>query len=270
MFGALGLPDIAGELSEMLLSLQDPPPGSDEIVALSKVADYLDKGVEVEGRVVKFDRVVLDTAPTGHTLRMLQLPEFLLKLIAKLRALRSKGGAAGGVMGMLNVSPTAPEESGAADLAQPVSPDKLTALEWRMRRLQQILHSPEECEFTIVTIPTELATAESVRLLDALQQENILVRRLIINQVIPTSLSAPSMNGGVNGESTAEGAAVSAAADRYLGNLRAGQARALQDLRGLSETKGVKLVEVPYYDTEVRTVYGLRLISDLLSSVMSE
>ena len=38
----------------------------------------------------------------------------------------------------------------------------------------------------MVTIPTEVAAAETRRLLAALEEENIAVRRVIINQIIPT------------------------------------------------------------------------------------
>lgn len=37
MLGALGLPDITTELKDMMASIVDPPPGTDEIVALTKV-----------------------------------------------------------------------------------------------------------------------------------------------------------------------------------------------------------------------------------------
>ena len=49
--------------------LSNPPPGLDELVALGNVMD-------VE-RVENYDVVIVDTAPTGHTLRLLALPQFL-------------------------------------------------------------------------------------------------------------------------------------------------------------------------------------------------
>ena len=63
-----------GELLESL------PPGVDEAVAISKVVqlarseEYMD-----------FTHVIFDTAPTGHTLRLLTLPEFLDATIGKLQ-----------------------------------------------------------------------------------------------------------------------------------------------------------------------------------------
>ena len=55
------------------------PPGVDEAVAISKVVQ-LARSPDYKG----FSRVIFDTAPTGHTLRLLTLPEFLDATIGKL------------------------------------------------------------------------------------------------------------------------------------------------------------------------------------------
>ena len=60
-------------LSELSGILNNPPPGLDELVALSNVFD-----------ATEYDVVVVDTAPTGHTLRLLALPQFLDGMLGKL------------------------------------------------------------------------------------------------------------------------------------------------------------------------------------------
>ncbi len=65
----------AGELLDTL------PPGVDELVAISKVVAFL-KAPEY----AKFSRIIFDTAPTGHTLRLLTLPDFIDATIGKARA----------------------------------------------------------------------------------------------------------------------------------------------------------------------------------------
>ena len=179
---------------------------------------------------MRFDRVVLDTAPTGHTLRMLQLPIFLQKLIQKVKRIQGSTGSGGGGGG---------------------GGSRLSDFERKMSRLEAILHSPKECEFTAVTIPTELASSETLRLLEALNMEGILVRRLIVNQVLPSS-SDTSGEGGASGVSS------------YLERVRVGQARSMKELRSLSSAAGINLVQVPYFDMEIRTVYGVRVISKII------
>ena len=58
------------------------PPGTDEVVALAKVVNLLKQG--------EYDRIVLDTAPTGHTLRMLSTPGFLAELIDRVLDISQK------------------------------------------------------------------------------------------------------------------------------------------------------------------------------------
>merc|ERR1712048_59760 len=67
------------------------PPGSDEIVALA--------GVLAEVQKDKFDRIIIDTAPTGHALRLLSFPEFLEKFASRISRLRQKFGWLSGADG---------------------------------------------------------------------------------------------------------------------------------------------------------------------------
>ena len=64
--------------------LQNPPPGLDELVALANVLDVNSK------MAAGYNVVIVDTAPTGHTLRLLALPKFLDGLLGKLIKIRMK------------------------------------------------------------------------------------------------------------------------------------------------------------------------------------
>lgn len=227
--GIAGMLDIKGDLMDMVQAVQEPPPGTDEIVALTKIISLLEGGQETG---VRFDRVVVDTAPTGHTLRMLSLPVFLQELLQRLKILRSK----------LNIPGSTSTSSGK---------DRLSDLEDRMRRLETILHSPKECEFIVVTIPTEVAVAETKRLLTALEEENVLVRRVLINQVIVDQ-------GGTGDLITPEMRTVSS--DAYLTRVRREQKKSLVVLQQLADDCTIQLIPVPYFELETKTVYGLRAI----------
>ena len=237
----MGIPDIKGELFDLVSGVNDPPPGTDEIVAMAKVVSYLEDGYEVNGQRIRFDRIVLDTAPTGHTLRMLSLPTFLKGLMQKLRKIRDKTGSFSNFLGMGSTSTVQGSET-------QESQGRLEKFEGRMDRLQSLLHNPKDTEFAVVTIATDLATAETKRLLLSLADEKILVRRLIVNQLISEQSDADN------------GAASSA----YLSRLRQGQKNSLSELGVLAAAADVPLMQVPYFDYEVRTVYGLRAISSVL------
>ena len=118
-----------------------------------------------------------------------------------------------------------------------------------VKRLYELLQDKEESEFTIVTIPTELAVAESKRLLISLDKTGILVRRILINQVLPHDFDVNNTD-----EKTR----------KYLENIRNGQSKAIVELENNSKEHSIPLLRVPYFDTEVRTVYGLRAISQSL------
>lgn len=62
-----------------------PLPGMDEIMAVSKMMSLLDAP-----EYAHFSRIVFDTAPTGHTLRMLSLPKSLDGILGQVVKLRNK------------------------------------------------------------------------------------------------------------------------------------------------------------------------------------
>lgn len=86
------------QLSELGLDelLNTPPPGLDEAIAISKVVEFVESA-----SYARFTRIIFDTAPTGHTLRMLSLPDFVSSTLTKVQTLQSKLGGAGKVVGAL-------------------------------------------------------------------------------------------------------------------------------------------------------------------------
>lgn len=246
--GLLG--GLKNEISNLMGQIYDPPPGTDEIVAMTEVIDYLEKGYTLpNGKTMKFDRIVLDTAPTGHTLRMLKLPIFLRNSVQKIKSLQLKMKSMSGLAGMLGGAMNNAMSGFDSDRNPNSSVEEendLANLEAKMEKLDRILHEPKEAEFTVVTIASELAAAETKRLLVSLQEDNIAVRRVIINQVIQ--------------EQTLENP------NDFLTKIRQGQKTSINELENVSNTNSVPLVLVPYFDTEVRTVYGLRVIGNAIFS----
>lgn len=142
------------EIIRELISLS--PPGLDEIMALSKIIDFKRNGL--------YDVFILDTAPTGHLIRFLELPALasdwlktILKLLLKYKQVVSLGKAA----------------EQALDLAQAV------------REMREILTDPTETEFVTVTIPEAMAVMETKKLLKSLQWLEIPCHHIVVNMVVP-------------------------------------------------------------------------------------
>ncbi|MFX0072617.1 MAG: ArsA family ATPase [Candidatus Hermodarchaeota archaeon] len=78
MMEGFGMEDVA-DMASM------NPPGIDEALAFGKVLEFIETDHD-------YDLIVFDTAPTGHTLRFLSLPETLSGWIGKLLKLRMRIG----------------------------------------------------------------------------------------------------------------------------------------------------------------------------------
>ncbi|EMA62546.1 ArsA family ATPase [Halorubrum lipolyticum] len=141
-------------------------PGADEAAAMRQLLEYLDDP--------RFDRVVVDTAPTGHTLRLLQLPEIMDSMIGRVMKLRQRfSGMMDGIKGMFG---------GGDDDADPSA--DLDELRERIERLRSVLRDPEKTDFRVVTVPEEMSVAESERLVARLDEFGIPVNTLVVNRVM--------------------------------------------------------------------------------------
>lgn len=130
------------------------PPGLDELVALTRVTELL---AETPAATL-----VIDTAPTGHLLRLLGLPEVLDGWLKAIFAVLLKNRQA---------------------VRMPRLTDRLIELSKRLKALRALLTDPHKTALYAVTIPTWLAFAETRDLLAACQQLRVAVARLLVNQV---------------------------------------------------------------------------------------
>jgi len=164
--GASPFGDLGG-MEELLGGAMDPGamPGADEAAAMQQLLEYLDDP--------RFDRVVVDTAPTGHTLRLLELPEVMDSMLGRIAKLRQQfSGMMEGVKGMVGMG-----GGGAGE------PD-LDELRERIERLRTVLRDPERTDFRVVLIPEEMSVVETERLVDRLDGYGIPVQTLVVNRVM--------------------------------------------------------------------------------------
>jgi len=164
MLGGLDDDDDAG--LGALLGMGSSMPGADEAAAMRQLLEYLDDP--------RFDRVVVDTAPTGHTLRLLQLPEIMDSMVGRVMNIRQRmSGMLDGLKGMFGGGGDDPDPS--ADL---------DALRERIERLRAVLRDPDRTDFRVVMIPEEMSVVESERLVDRLGEFGIPVQTLVVNRVM--------------------------------------------------------------------------------------
>ena len=116
-----------------------------------------------------FDQVIVDTAPTGHTLRLLAAPALLGRVAGVLDNLQSHHRA---VVSALRGS----YQGDAADTL-------IGELERDGAALAAMLRDPAASDVTWVTLPEPMALEETSDALALLQTAGIPVRRLIVNRV---------------------------------------------------------------------------------------
>jgi arsenite-transporting ATPase len=132
------------------------PPGIDEIAALSSISDLLDQQ--------DYETIVLDTAPTGHLIRFLELPQVALSWVRTFIKLLLK------YQHIVHATRIAEE---------------LVALSKSIKRVLALLTDTQACEFIGVAIPERMSLEETVDLSKSLERLQVPLQRLLINGVVP-------------------------------------------------------------------------------------
>ena len=152
VFESLGLERAVALDRHVIEALFDfAPPGIDEIIALIDVMEHVDD----------YDVTVIDSAPTGHFLRLLEMPDIALEWVHALMRLLVKYHA----LASLDA------------LAQ-----DLLAFSKRLRQLKLDLSTPETTAVYVVTLAQPMVTAETQRLCAALEHASISVAAVIVNR----------------------------------------------------------------------------------------
>lgn len=133
-------------------------PCTAEVAAFDRFTDFLVLDNEAD-QPVEFDVIVFDTAPTGHTIRLLELPAEWANTIS----------AAEQGSGQTCIGPAAAIQSA----------------KFKYERALAILRDPAQTRFTFVLHPEAIAIHETRRAIGELGKLDIHTHELIINGIIP-------------------------------------------------------------------------------------
>ncbi len=180
-----GLPDdaqgAAGSLQSMLKDLTSAVPGIDECMGFAELMKQV--------QTMDYDVIVFDTAPTGHTLRLLSMPTVMEKAFAKITELKDRFSGLGGLMGQMSAM------MGGAMPSQDAMLGQLEQVRSVIRAVNAQFRDPNKTTFVCVCIPEFLSVYETERLVQELAKFGIDVHNIIVNQVlIPPSDWRPRLD----------------------------------------------------------------------------
>jgi arsenite-transporting ATPase len=142
-------------------------PGAEEMALFDRI------GALTRGEDERFDLVIFDTAPTGHTLRLIRMPELME---AWIRALSKSRQAMIGIQ--------------QDDATDPV----LISLTQRLEHLREFrarLLSPRISAFVLVLVAERLPIEETVRAIEQLQDAGVTIGGIVVNRVLPATSPDP-------------------------------------------------------------------------------
>jgi arsenite-transporting ATPase len=142
-------------------------PGAEEMALFDRI------GALIRGEDDRFDLIVFDTAPTGHTLRLIRMPELME---AWIRALSRSRKA------MLGIEQD--------DKTDPVMISLTERLE-NLREFRARLLSPRISAFVLVLVAERLPIEETSRAIDQLEDAGVTIGGLIVNRVLPATSPDP-------------------------------------------------------------------------------
>ncbi|MBU4311481.1 MAG: ArsA family ATPase [Candidatus Omnitrophica bacterium] len=205
-------------------------PGMQEMMILLEIVNLLKFGIF---RPYEYDLVIWDTAPTGHTLRLLELPDKVLKWIELFETsfLRYRRFSTGVATLGFKIPGRMPPKGNVRTFLDTLSKD--------LEKIRTILRDEGKCEFIPVTIPEELSIAETERLLATLGEEDIPVRNIIVNRLQKDKGCA------------------------FCSARREGQETYLREIDG--KFGSCNLLRLPVFSNEVRGNDGLLRFGDFLS-----
>lgn len=192
-------------------------PGIDEVMAYDMLVEFMESG--------KYDRVIFDTAPSGHFLRFLSIPKYMDEWLKKLYCVMRQ------VLGTIQIV----KKHSRIDIP---SYNLEHEERNRMLKIYQILTNQKHTSLYIVMIPEKMCIAETERVIATLSSSGFQVKNIIVNQLLPER------------------------EDEFLKARRAMQQENLKTIK--EKFKGFEIKELPLFKTELRGFEQLKKIASIL------
>eukprot|EP00922_Rhytidocystis_sp_ex-Travisia-forbesii_P056509 GHVS01083643.1.p1 GENE.GHVS01083643.1~~GHVS01083643.1.p1 ORF type:complete len:377 (-),score=57.96 GHVS01083643.1:752-1882(-) len=152
--------------SALLPELLQALPGIDEAISFSELMHSVQS--------MEYSVIVFDTAPTGHTLRLLGFPEVLEQGLKKVIGWKSKLAGPMALLGMV----------GGSSLSEQDITGKLDHLKAITTSIRETFQDPCRTTFVCVCIAEFLSVYETERLVQELAKQNIDCCNIVVNQVL--------------------------------------------------------------------------------------
>ena len=185
-------PDMMPKIREHL-RLSKSAPGAQEAAMLESMCHHL-----VEAADAGYEHIIFDTAPTGHTLRLLVLPEMMGAWTDGLLAQQRRQAKLRSVATHLD-SHNQKNSAQKNDVANPFAAKKsdrweqaVSVLEKRKQLFRQaglLLHDRTQTAIVLVMTADVLPLAETKRAIEQLEDSKLMPAAIVINQLITPTQS---------------------------------------------------------------------------------
>ncbi|MDO9529574.1 MAG: ArsA family ATPase [Syntrophales bacterium] len=145
----------------MAMFARTAPPGMNEVFALEKLTEFINEK--------KFDWYILDTAPTGHLLVLLEFPNLVRDWLS--RTYRSL------LKYQVQIALTNLKELG----------DRILKSTQLVNKIHDMLTNPEVSQLVTVTIPEAMGVEETTRLIASVKRLGVPCSNIFVNMVTPSS-----------------------------------------------------------------------------------
>ncbi len=181
-------PEMFAEI-ERQMRLTRQSPGAQEAAMLERIAHTIELGL------TDYDLVIFDTAPTGHTLRLLSLPEAMAAWTQGLLSANKRSEKLGDVLSHLTpkagrdisnplADPAEHATAGMDDRNKAIT-ETLLNRQRLLQRTREVLLDNTRTALLFVLTPEKLPILETARAVQSLQEEKLPLAGLIVNRILP-------------------------------------------------------------------------------------